>query len=604
MANPEVYDDMKLYVTPDNFYIEPTVNPREVLVIDRISGTPQVVDRSRLKTPIADGIYRPVCGILGTIRLLTGNHLVVVTHRVKVGKINGQDVYQMAGTDIIPYANTTVQLMGQQMEDNRQYLKMIATMLETPYFYFSYEYDLTHTLQRLFNTSPEFLQMSLMERADPRFLWNSHLLHDFKAPQFKRFALPIVMGFISITACVINGKMFTWSIVSRRSVNRAGPRLFMRGIDSAGNVANYVETEQIIESEGFRSSFVQTRGSIPLFWSQLPDLKYKPRPRLHPVDQLATSKLHFVDQIKTYGPQVLVNLIDQRGAEESLEKEYRNIVSQLNDPSVRYEAFDFHAECGHMKWERLNILIDRLAHEQDEFGYFLLGRNGIVISQQSGVFRTNCIDCLDRTNVVQSMFAKRSLNAVLKRLEILRAPNDSVDNHDNLSMLFKRVWADNADFISIQYSGTGALKTDFTRTGKRTKLGIFRDIVNSTVRYYKNNFADGFRQDAFDLFLGHYKVQEGEGVSAACPLHKDKGWKYLAFPTVLLVALSMFFASSIVPSGYSTETLLYIMFWGGMVASIVTLIFKYGKEFVDYPKLTEITFPSQRQVQDNQPFPL
>ena len=29
--------------------------------------------------------------------------------------------------------------------------------------------------------------------------------------------------------------------------------------------------------------------------------------------------------------------------------------------------------------------------------------------------------------------------------------------------LFKNVWADHADMISIQYSGTGALKTDFTR---------------------------------------------------------------------------------------------------------------------------------------------
>lgn len=60
--------------------------------------------------------------------------------------------------------------------------------------------------------------------------------------------------------------------------------------------------------------------------------------------------------------------------------------------------------------------------------------------------------------------------------------------------LFKSVWADNADVISIQYSGTGALKTDFTRTGKRTQWGLIRDGMNSFTRYFKNNFADGFRQ--------------------------------------------------------------------------------------------------------------
>lgn len=80
----------------------------------------------------------------------------------------------------------------------------------------------------------------------------------------------------------------------------------------------------------------------------------------------------------------------------------------------RYESFDFHHECRKMRWDRLKILIDRLAHEQDEFSHFLLLRDGTVASLQDGVFRTNCIDCLDRTNVVQSMLARRSLNNVLQ----------------------------------------------------------------------------------------------------------------------------------------------------------------------------------------------
>ena len=37
--------------------------------------------------------------------------------------------------------------------------------------------------------------------------------------------------------------------------------------------------------------------------------------------------------------------------------------------------------------------------------------SGTVVSVQQGVFRSNCIDCLDRTNVVQSMLAQRSLVA-------------------------------------------------------------------------------------------------------------------------------------------------------------------------------------------------
>ena len=82
-----------------------------------------------------------------------------------------------------------------------------------------------------------------------------------------------------------------------------------------------------------------------------------------------------------------------------------------------------------------------------------------------GVFRTNCIDCLDRTNVVQSMLAHRNLEIVLKKFTILDN-NQNLENQFSFESLYKNVWADHADLISFQYSGTGALKTDFTRTGK------------------------------------------------------------------------------------------------------------------------------------------
>ena len=46
--------------------------------------------------------------------------------------------------------------------------------------------------------------------------------------------------------------------------------------------------------------------------------------------------------------------------------------------------------------------------------YFMTDPSESVVSVQQGVFRTNCIDCLDRTNVVQSMLAQRSLQEQLQ----------------------------------------------------------------------------------------------------------------------------------------------------------------------------------------------
>ena len=65
-------------------------------------------------------------------------------------------------------------------------------------------------------------------------------------------------------------KPFCVTLISRRSAARAGPRFYSRGIDDAGNVANFVETEVTSHYDNDKNVFshVQIRGSVPLFWSQ------------------------------------------------------------------------------------------------------------------------------------------------------------------------------------------------------------------------------------------------------------------------------------------------------------------------------------------------
>ena len=46
---------------------------------------------------------------------------------------------------------------------------------------------------------------------------------------------------------------------------------------------------------------------------------------------------------------------------------------------------------------------------------------------------------------------------------------------------------------SATSNSTGALKVDFTKTGKRTFAGMIDDGLNSVMRYYINNFTDGVR---------------------------------------------------------------------------------------------------------------
>uniref|UniRef100_A0A1I7Z0G1 Phosphatidylinositol-3-phosphatase SAC1 n=1 Tax=Steinernema glaseri TaxID=37863 RepID=A0A1I7Z0G1_9BILA len=206
------------------------------------------------------------------------------------------------------------------------------------------------------------------------------------------------------------------------------------------------------------------------------------------------------------GKHVIVNLVNQKGREKRIGGELERTIVQANLDYVRYNGFDFHKECHAMNWDRLSVLQEQLSHEINTFGFFLSSLNNPEQNRvQTGYFRTNCMDCLDRTNVVQAMIAKESLLQQLIFMDI--APmGSSVEQFTEFNSLFKNLWADNGDECSKQYAGTGALKADFTRVGKRTYGGALNDGVNALTRYFKNNFYDGYRQDAIDLFLGNFRV--------------------------------------------------------------------------------------------------
>jgi hypothetical protein len=82
----------------------------------------------------------------------------------------------------------------------------------------------------------------------------------------------------------VDGRKLNLCLISRRSRFRAGTRYFRRGIDHDGHVANFNETEQIttVPSQSDPNvaattlSFVQIRGSVPVFWAEINTLRYKP----------------------------------------------------------------------------------------------------------------------------------------------------------------------------------------------------------------------------------------------------------------------------------------------------------------------------------------
>ncbi|KAM7538393.1 hypothetical protein Aperf_G00000070430 [Anoplocephala perfoliata] len=334
--------------------------------------------------------------------------------------------------------------------------------------------------------------------------------------------LPVISGFVkqdklSLPMWDVDGRIssnesdnVTLTIISRRSQFRAGCRYRRRGIDERGYVANYVETEQILEipdeSGAHIFSFLQIRGSVPVFWTQT-GIKYKPPIQLHKSlsENRDAFRLHIERPLRKFDRLVVVNLVETTpGRQES--KITEAFVRQLllfNNPKVTYVGFDFHDYCKGFRFDNVAVLLDGVRDTITDMKFCWLHR-GFFMCKQEGVFRVNCVDCLDRTNLVQSVFAITVVDSQLRKLG--RLPPE-VELPTAFARAVQAMWADNGDALSRHYTGTAAMKGDYTRTGFRTVNGLMKDGVSSMSRYYQR-FGEIKRQAAIDFLLGQTNSSE------------------------------------------------------------------------------------------------
>ncbi|PPJ49710.1 hypothetical protein CBER1_02894 [Cercospora berteroae] len=413
-------------------------------------------------------------------------------------------------------------------------VKSARLYFSTSGFYFSYDHDLSHSLGR---DAPSSSAVPLWKRFDSLFFWNRHLCSPLAAAGQDSLVLPLIQGFVGQRAFSIaqadyraiaaepgdteltdfnereaskNAQQhnFHVTLISRRSVKRAGLRYLRRGVDDQGNVANSVETEQILSTQVDDSkqkifSLLQYRGSMPLFFSQSP-YSFKPTPIMfgsEATNQAAFQK-HFKSLAARYGDIQAASLIDKHGTELNIGTAYEEAAKKLNESDgidgkpLSFHWFDFHGECKGMRFDKVNLLIDSLKLFLKSSA-FTVEQDGELKQKQSGILRTNCMDCLDRTNVTQSAVGGWTLQQQLQELGL-----DIDLQSDPKTQWFNVLWADNGDAISKQYAGTAALKGDFTRTRKRNWAGALTDFSLTLNRYYNNIFGDYFLQTNIDYFLG------------------------------------------------------------------------------------------------------
>lgn len=520
--------------------------------------------------------------MVGCIRFLRGYYFTFVTQRRKIGFIGGNSIYGISATQQLHVSqpekdNIAIAWINRWLnpspeeEAEKRYLGLFHFLDLTKDFFFSYSYDITHTLQR--NMTTENSEPSEM------FTWNSYLTRELKtclsAGAVKDLVIPLVLGCYEQRKCSIFGRLVSVILLARRSRHFAGTRYLKRGVADTGMVANDVELEQIIEDEnmgpGKFSSFVQHRGSIPVFWSQetSPTLP-KPPIVLNRVDPTYTAtQKHFGDLFERYGsPIVALNLVKQNEKKEReviVGNEYMNAVEYLNnfmppEHRVRYVALDYSRLSG-PKQKGMNVL-----HSLDKVAVWALGQTGVFCSapkrrlnltdgkpvgglasvpssglpsrlpvfgdsdavdeisksklppsptisknsgewlEQRGVLRTNCIDCLDRTNVSQFSVGMRALGQQLYVMGIRNTP--LLESRSQLVMVLMKLYSLVGDAISMQYGGSEAHKN--VKNSAARENVKHRELLTSIRRYYSNSFTDTAKQDAINIFLGHFVPKEGE----------------------------------------------------------------------------------------------
>ncbi|VAI71627.1 unnamed protein product [Triticum turgidum subsp. durum] len=126
---------------------------------------------------------------------------------------------------------------------------------------------------------------------------------------------------------------------------------------------------------------------------------------------------------------------------------------------------------------------------------------------QKGVLRTNCIDCLDRTNVAQYAYGLASLGHQLHALGSVESPELDLDSPlaHHLMHFYERM----GDTLALQYGGSAAHNKIFSAKRGHLKFAIqSQEFFRTLQRYYSNAYMDAYKQAAINLFLGYHRPQQ------------------------------------------------------------------------------------------------
>lgn len=143
-------------------------------------------------------------GILGFIRFTGPYYMLLITKRSQVAMIGGHYIYQVDGTELVPLTPGLGPKMTKpdlRNAEETRFLGILANLDLSRSFYFSYSYDITHTLQHNIMRERTALTKDLPYPRAPdynsMFVWNSYLLQPASClKSMYDWCIPIIHGYV------------------------------------------------------------------------------------------------------------------------------------------------------------------------------------------------------------------------------------------------------------------------------------------------------------------------------------------------------------------------------------------------------------------------
>jgi len=518
--------------------------------------------------------------ILGIIRIKDINFILYITSSEKVGQIKNQDVFKITDVDFFEVSDPKIKRGNdQEISDLKDGIKKLLKLG----FYYSFGVDLTssqqyqykvlndlrngvnnkmnlqkNSLNNLLNqlnfvrendkfqisTNVELNLKKIFMTSCEKYFFNKNLYKKFINPETNEpfdycFIMPIICGYVGMFSYELDGSNLEFYLISRRSQHHCGTRYNTRGINDDGHVANYCETEQIIIYKNNLLSFSQLRGSVPVFFQQIGLRAATDITRNRNLTIEAFSK-HLAEMRTDYNLIYFINLLNQKKRIEApiIANFEKQIKFRKDNRTFRYYYFDMQNQCPRDNYSKIDYLIQNIEPVANIFQFYSEDlTTHEILKQQKGTTRTNCLDCLDRTNVVQTRISWLVLQKMLSYLG-LNVQNIFDINEKFFTLTnnkfkenFKDLWAENGDQISIQYSGTASTITTVTKTGGHNLMGLIQHGLATVSRIYQGSFEDYFKQECIDTFL-QKNLSEGfvnPVINSELTKKKDEFTKYMNF---------------------------------------------------------------------------